>query len=218
MRYIAFLLLKACFANTIKLDVGTDPGLPSCASHCMLDSMFVTQCLDMNCLCHEKDYQRTLFQCLYSQCDSLTYGNALSRTIITCIESGAEIYMVAPGPVSDEVLRAREADYLAGRQLTEVPGLALRIESAPQSVATATVTTTFTAPATATFTITVPPTSTPLAYGDGGDGDTSTTASSSLNRPWVVTQSTASRADTSYIGLVLWIAVVLLQDYWINGY
>ncbi|KAI0161984.1 hypothetical protein GGR57DRAFT_452798 [Xylariaceae sp. FL1272] len=167
---------------------------------------------------------QTLFQCLYSQCDSLTYGKALSSTITTCMDSGAEIYMVAPGPVSDELLRAREDDYLAGRQLAEVPGMPLRIESAPQTFTVATVTTMFTDDAT--FTITVPPTSiptptptpTPYIGGDGSDDENSTTGTSSLSRPWVVTRSTASRGDVSYVGLVLWLAVVLLQDYWINGY
>ncbi|KAI1272695.1 hypothetical protein F5Y07DRAFT_287924 [Xylaria sp. FL0933] len=206
MRYIGLflLLLHTSFAKMLKLDVGTDPGLPSCGSHCMVDSMFVTQCLDMNCLCHQEEYQKSLFQCLYSQCDSNEYGKALSRTISTCMEVGADIYMVAPGFINEELLRVREADYLAGRQLPEIPGIQLRQES----VSAVTVTTTFTDHIT--LTITLSPTPTPFL--------TSSPQSSSINRPWVITQSDSSRVEASFSGLVLWIAVVLLHDYWINGY
>ncbi|KAI0439960.1 hypothetical protein F4803DRAFT_494855 [Xylaria telfairii] len=206
MRYISFLflLLPAAFAKMLKLDVGTDPELPSCGSHCMVDSMFVTQCLDMNCLCHQEEYQKSLFQCLYSQCDSNDYGQALSRTISTCMDVGAEIYMVAPGFINEELLRVREADYLAGRQLPEIPGVQLQQESIAQT----TVTTTFTDQLT--MTITWSPTPTPFL--------TSSPQSTSINRPWVITQSNSTQLQTSFSGLVLWIAIVLLQDYWINGY
>ncbi|KAI0096397.1 hypothetical protein GGR51DRAFT_30911 [Nemania sp. FL0031] len=206
MKYVCFLFLltHAAFAKMLKLDVGTDPELPSCGSHCMINSMFVTQCLDMNCLCHQQEYQKSLFQCLYSQCDSSEYGRALSRTISTCIEVGAEIYMVAPGFINEEFLRVREADYLAGRQLPEVPGLQLRQESIPVT----TVTTTFTDQIT--LTITMSPSPTPFL--------TSSPESSSINRPWVITQSNSSRFKASFSGLVLWFATVLLQDYWLNGY
>ncbi|KAI1120183.1 hypothetical protein F5Y10DRAFT_273313 [Nemania abortiva] len=206
MKYVCFLflLIPAAFAKMLKLDVGTDPDLPSCGSHCMIDSMFVTQCLDMNCLCHQEEYQKSLFQCLYSQCDSNEYGKALSRTISTCMDVGAEIYMVAPGFINEEMLRVREADYLAGRQLPEVPGLQLRQESVPVT----TVTTTFTDHITLTMTLS--PSPTPFL--------TSSPESSSINRPWVITQSNSSRFKASFSGLVLWIATVLLQDYWLNGY
>ncbi|KAI1186123.1 hypothetical protein F5B17DRAFT_441290 [Nemania serpens] len=207
MKYACFsllLLLHAAFAKMLKLDVGTDPDLPSCGSHCMVNSMFVTQCLDMNCLCHQEEYQKSLFQCLYSQCDSNEYGKALSRTISTCVEVGADIYMVAPGFINEELLRMREADYLAGRQLPEVPGIQLRQES----VSVATVTTTFVDHVTLTLTMSPPP-PTPFL--------TSSPETSSINRPWVITQSDSSRFKASFSGFVLWFAIVLLQDYWING-
>jgi len=57
---------------------------------------------------------------------------------------GAKIYMVAPGSVNEELLRMREADYLAGRQLPEVPGLQLRQESIPVTTVTTTYTDHFT--------------------------------------------------------------------------
>ncbi|KAK5635762.1 hypothetical protein RRF57_011474 [Xylaria bambusicola] len=147
----------------------------------------------------------SLFQCLYSQCDSNEYGKALSRTISTCMEVGAEIHMVAPGFINQELLRVREADYLSGRQLADIPGIQLRQESAP---AVLTVTTTFTDHLT--LTITMSPTPTPFL--------TSSPESSSINRPWVITQSESSRVEASFSGLVLWIAIVLLQDYWFNGH
>ncbi|KAI3321487.1 hypothetical protein HD806DRAFT_523967 [Xylariaceae sp. AK1471] len=184
MKYISFLflLLPVSFAKMlVKLDIGTDPELPSCGSHCM-----------------------SLFQCLYSQCDSNEYGKALSRTISTCMEVGAEIHMVAPGSINDELLHVREADYLAGRQLSEIPGLQLRQESIPF----ATVTATFTDHVT--LTVSFSPTPTPFL--------TASPVTTSISRPWVITQSDSSRLKASFSGLVLWIAVVLLQDYWINGY
>ncbi|KAI1748822.1 hypothetical protein F4782DRAFT_534101 [Xylaria castorea] len=183
MRYISFLflLLHAAFAKMLKLDVGTDPELPNCGQHCM-----------------------SLFQCLYSQCDSNDYGKALGRTISTCMDVGAEIYMVAPGFINEELLRVREADYLAGRQLPEIPGIQLRQESVPVTTVTTTHTDHF------TMTITWSPTPTPFL--------TSSPQSTSINRPWVITQSNSTRLHTSFSGLVLWIAIVLLQDYWINGY
>lgn len=181
----------------------------------------------MNCLCHQEEYQKarllriprhylisgvpnadpraqSLFQCLYSQCDSNEYGKALSRTISTCVEVGADIYMVAPGFINEELLRMREADYLAGRQLPEVPGIQLRQES----VSVATVTTTFVDHVTLTLTMSPPP-PTPFL--------TSSPETSSINRPWVITQSDSSRFKASFSGFVLWFAIVLLQDYWING-
>ncbi|KAI2632828.1 hypothetical protein GGS21DRAFT_491333 [Xylaria nigripes] len=150
----------------------------------------------------------SLFQCLYSQCDSNDYGKALGRTISTCIEVGAEIYMVAPVLVNEELLRVREADYLAGRQLPEIPGLQIRQESVPAATV-ATVTTTITDQLT--FTLTMTPTPTPFLTDSSPE-------SSSINRPWIITQSHSSHFRASFAGLVLWVAIVLLQDYWINGY
>ncbi|KAI0390675.1 hypothetical protein F5Y17DRAFT_468777 [Xylariaceae sp. FL0594] len=210
MRYfrllVAALRASTSVAKMLTLDVGNDPELPSCGSHCMVDSMFVTQCLDMMCLCNEEEYQKSLFQCLYSQCDPNEYGQALSRTITTCMALGAKIYMVAPGTVNDDVLRLREADYLAGREVADVPGLQLRQESVPAT----TVTTTYTEHLTWTVTLTPTPTPYPFLPADP--------VASSINRPWVITQSDSSRSRSSFSGLVLWVALVLLQDYWMNGY
>ncbi|KAI1176432.1 hypothetical protein F4777DRAFT_266778 [Nemania sp. FL0916] len=155
---------------------------------------------------HANKRYQSLFQCLYSQCDSNEYGKALSRTISTCMDVGAEIYMVAPGFVNEELLRAREANYLAGRQVPEVPALHLRQESVP----VATITTTFTNQVTMTITGTLAPSIDPFL--------TSSPESTSISRPWIITRSESSRFPPSFSGLVLWITVILLQDYWINGY
>ncbi|KAI1494608.1 hypothetical protein F5X96DRAFT_676392 [Biscogniauxia mediterranea] len=239
--YIFFLLLHASLVNMLQLDVGTEPGLPSCASRCMVDSMFVTPCVDMTCLCHEKEYQRSLFQCLFSQCDPADYGPSLSRTIGSCLATGAEIYMVvAPVDSRKELLRAREADYLSGREpLPEVPGLLqLRQESVGGAV-TATTTVTELVPVP-------PPTPSPEQDQDpnAGAGAGAITpfaepttmpmptpteaappvaATSSFDRPWMITRSVAASrrppaASSSFAGFVLWLGVVLVQDYWINGY
>lgn len=107
---------------------------------------------------------QSLFQCLYAQCDRDHYGPALSYTISACLGTGADINMVsAPGQpdpgynndkdsihnfeeengsdidndldATNELLRAREADYLEGREyLHGVPGLDLRQESAPAPI------------------------------------------------------------------------------------
>lgn len=112
--------------------------------------MFVTQCQDVHCLCHEEHYQKvsghcyythvapgssntgqqSLFQCLYSQCDSPDYGPALIHSMRTCIATGADIHMTAAMEADQSLLHAREVEYLAGRELPEVPGLQLRQESA----------------------------------------------------------------------------------------
>ncbi|KAI0600636.1 hypothetical protein F4775DRAFT_590193 [Biscogniauxia sp. FL1348] len=242
MKYIFFLLLHASFANMLQLDVGTEPGLPSCASRCMIDSMFITPCLDMTCLCHEKEYQRSLFQCLFSQCDPADYGPSLGRTIAACLATGAEIYMVAPGSAVDrELLRAREAEYLSGRQgdaLPEVPGLQLRQESVGGGGAGGAGAGLTTVTTTVTDFVPLPtPTPTPMPSPESdqdpnaGTGSitpfaepppptATTTATSSPDRPWMITRSVAAvrpRA-ASFSGLVLWLGVVLVQDYWINGY
>ncbi|KAI1879997.1 hypothetical protein JX265_001618 [Neoarthrinium moseri] len=91
---------------------------------------------------------QSLFQCLYAQCDGPDYGPALLHSMHTCIASGAEIHMEASNSADPELLRAREVEYLAGRELPEVPGLQLRQDSAggqgfgPTTTTTAWVTTT----------------------------------------------------------------------------
>ncbi|KAI1411409.1 hypothetical protein F5Y13DRAFT_200978 [Hypoxylon sp. FL1857] len=224
MKSIGILITQILFANLLQLAVGIDNGTiseppagpPSCASRCMVDSMFVTQCLDTRCLCNEKDYQRSLFQCLYSQCDSNNYGPALSHSISLCMSLGAEIYMVAPGRVDNELLKSREEDYLAGREVANVPGLQLRQESIAGMGQTTTITTTVTDFITVSYSpVTYSPTLSAFLETSQAAEVTTTTTSS---RPWVVPVSKGARSESSFFGLVMWIAFVLVLDYWVNGY
>ncbi|OTA98447.1 hypothetical protein M426DRAFT_17417 [Hypoxylon sp. CI-4A] len=223
MKLTAILVARVLSLSLLHIALGMDnstipqppPGPPSCASRCMVDSMFVTQCLDTRCLCNEKDYQRSLFQCLYSQCDSNHYGPALSHSISLCMSLGAEIYMVAPGIVDDGLLRSREEDYLAGREVAEVPGLQIRQESIAGFGPTTTITTTV----TDYITVSYSPITSPTPFLENSQHaaeqpPTTTTAS----RPWIVPTSKTTRSDPSFFGLVVWIAFVVMLDYWTNAY
>ncbi|KAI0384375.1 hypothetical protein F5Y04DRAFT_277746 [Hypomontagnella monticulosa] len=202
MKSMKNILVRVLLADLLWLVAGTNnttipeppTGPPGCASRCM-----------------------SLFQCLYSQCDTYHYGPALSHSISLCISLGAEIYMVAPGVVDNELLRSREADYLAGRAVQDVPGLHLRQESAAPPWHTTTVTTTVTAFITVSMSpITFSPTPTPSAFLETSQAAEVTATSTS--RPWVIPVSPAARSEPSFFGLVLWIAWVVLLDYWVNGY
>ncbi|KAI1772718.1 hypothetical protein F4818DRAFT_444101 [Hypoxylon cercidicola] len=216
---IARVLLASLLEFAAGIDNGTiarpPPGPPSCASRCMVDSMFMTQCLDTRCLCNQRDYQKSLFQCLFSQCDSNNYGPALSHSISLCMRLGAEIYMVAPGTVDNGLLQSREEDYLAGREVKDVPGLQLRQESIAGFGPTTTVTTTVTNFITVAYSpITVTPITSVLVQDTQAAEITATSAS----RPWIVPLSPAARSQPSFFGLVIWISLVLALDYWKSGY
>ncbi|KAI1105993.1 hypothetical protein F4804DRAFT_330738 [Jackrogersella minutella] len=222
MKLAKLLFARVFVANLLQLIASMDnstiaeppPGPPSCTSRCMVDSMFVTQCLDTRCLCNEKDYQKSLFQCLYSQCDSDQYGPALSHSISLCMSLGAEIYMVAPGVVDNELLRSREEDYLAGREVANVPGLHLRQESIGFGQTT-TVTSTVTSFVTMSYSL-ITFTPTPSALLETSQGPEVTTTSAS--RPWVIPVSPGGHTEPSFFGLVVWVSLVLFLDYWMNGY
>ncbi|KAI0173618.1 hypothetical protein GGR52DRAFT_543780 [Hypoxylon sp. FL1284] len=223
MKLKKILLARVVFASLLQLAAGKDNGTtaqpprgpPGCASRCMVDSMFMTKCLDTRCLCNEKDYQKSLFQCLFSQCDPNSYGPALSHSISLCMSLGAEIYMVAPGTVENGLLRSREEDYLAGREVKDVPGLQLRQESIAGFGQTTTITTTVTNFFTISYSpITMSPTPSIFLQNSQAAEVTAT----SVSRPWIVPLSPAARVLPSFFGLVVWIAVVLAFDYWMTGY
>ncbi|CAJ2504508.1 Uu.00g119020.m01.CDS01 [Anthostomella pinea] len=116
--------------------------------------------------------------------------------------------------IGNELLRAQEQGDLAGRPLPAVFGLQLQQESIDgTSTSTSTVTT------TVTMCITVhtspPPTLTPMP---GLFLDPYEATSAMDQRLWMVTAPDRGRMTESFSGLVLWIALVILQDYWINGY
>lgn len=130
---------------------------------------------------------------------------------------GAEIYMVAPGRVDSELLRSREDDYLAGREVADVPSLHLRQESIGGQALTTTVTTTVTAYITVSYSpVTYYPNPTLSAFLESSEAAEVT--ATSATRPWVIPVSQAVRSNPSFFGLVLWIAMVLTLDYQMNGY
>lgn len=124
-----------------------------------------------------------------------------------------------------EQLDSREIEYLAGRDLPEVPGLQLRQNSADG----------FTYPAWATATVTVTTTAplpvsvvTPFPGASGQAGNlpaqgSMTTLFENNNteaiptRPWMVTASETGRQQPSHIGLLFWAAGLLVLDY-AHGY
>jgi hypothetical protein len=134
--------------------------------------------------------------------------------------------MIASGQASEDLLKAREDDYLAGRPLTDVPGLKLRQESVgpmggePIMSVTATTTVTFYTPLSF-------PTPTPFfassknSAGNGSDlgvaggADIATYAT----RPWLVSSNKAMPRSNnpSNIGLVVWMALLIAQDIWFDG-
>jgi hypothetical protein len=143
----------------------------------------------------------------------------------TCVASGAEIHMGFPSVT--EKLDSREIEYLAGRELPEVPGLQLRQDSADGNTitawATATVTVTLTTngplPVTMVTPFTLP---SPGPGGQAGDpqgqGPVTTFFESNHTqaaptRPWMVTANEMGRNRPSYLGLFLWAAGLLVLDY-----
>lgn len=134
---------------------------------------------------------------------------------------GAEVYMVPPSTVNDELLRSREKDYLAGRQVADVPGLQLRQESIAGFGQTATITTTVTDFVTVSYSpVTFAPA--PSMFSDGSPAAevtaTAIATATSASRPWIVPLSAAARSRPSFFGLVLWLLSVLVLDIWMNGY
>jgi hypothetical protein len=57
---------------------------------------------------------QSLFQCLYSQCDTAHFGSALHHAISQCSSLDSEIILSIPRIPKHDVLRRREAEYLAG--------------------------------------------------------------------------------------------------------
>ncbi|KAK6086106.1 aspartyl-trna synthetase [Seiridium cupressi] len=165
----------------------------------------------------------SLFQCLYSQCDSSDYGPALLHSMKTCMTASAEIHVGFP--TVTEQLDSREEEYLAGQELPEVPGLQLRQDSAgPYTYtvwATATVTTTTNGPLPVTI---VTHFSTPIS-GTGAQPSNlpglgpvtsffeanSTQATST--RPWMITASETGRHLPSCVGLIVWAVSLFILDY-----
>ncbi|ETS84263.1 hypothetical protein PFICI_02288 [Pestalotiopsis fici W106-1] len=203
---------------------------PSCVNRCMVDSMFITQCQDVGCLCHEEQFQKSLFQCLYSQCDPPDYGPALLYSMKTCIASGADINLGFTSATAKEQLDGREVEYLEGRELPEVPGLQLRQDSAGPNTVTAWATTTITMTITTNgvpmpvTTVTPFPAPFPGASGQAGNipGQAQGPVTSapepvgpepSATKPWMVTVNETSKLRPLNWSLLLWTAGLLAMSY-----
>ncbi|KAL3420194.1 hypothetical protein PVAG01_08693 [Phlyctema vagabunda] len=118
-----------------------------CALHCWENTKYISHCFgDFDCLCSELLYQNSVFQCLYSQCDTSHYGIALQHTIAQCsgVNSGMNIF-AAHGPDHHD-LRRREVEYLEGSSvvgsgsvyIASTQKIEFQTESVRPSVATAT--------------------------------------------------------------------------------
>ncbi|KAH8601955.1 hypothetical protein B0O99DRAFT_607819 [Bisporella sp. PMI_857] len=90
--------------------------LLGCAVLCWENTKYISRCLDdMSCLCNEVQYQNSVFQCLYSQCETMHFGAAVHYAITQCSGFGGDILLaVRPYPNHDSLRRRREAEYLAG--------------------------------------------------------------------------------------------------------
>lgn len=62
-------------------------------------------------------FVKSVFQCLYSQCDTAHFGFALHHIIAQCYGTGNEITFAFPPMPNRDSLRRREAEYAAGAKL-----------------------------------------------------------------------------------------------------
>jgi hypothetical protein len=61
---------------------------------------------------------QAVFQCLYSQCDTVHFGSALHHITAQCFGTGSEISLFASPPIPNrEDLRRRDEEYAAGAKL-----------------------------------------------------------------------------------------------------
>ncbi|KUJ07322.1 uncharacterized protein LY89DRAFT_363312 [Mollisia scopiformis] len=110
------LLRVVCLVAILPGIVGQiDPSAPDCAINCWENTKYVSKCsTDVGCLCSEPDYTNSVYQCLFSQCDTVHFGSALHHVIAQCFGSGNEILFAVPPIPNRDDLRRREAEYAAG--------------------------------------------------------------------------------------------------------
>ncbi|KAK0111275.1 hypothetical protein ONS95_001647 [Cadophora gregata] len=115
MRGLKFLPLMAMLEWTVGQN---DPSKPECALRCWENTRYVSRCLeDHACLCSDPNYQNSVFQCIYSQCDTAHFGSALHHAIAQCLGTNNEVFFANP-PIPDrDALRRREAEYASGEKL-----------------------------------------------------------------------------------------------------
>ncbi|CZS98228.1 uncharacterized protein RAG0_07031 [Rhynchosporium agropyri] len=59
----------------------------------------------------------SVFQCIYSQCDTAHFGSALHHAIAQCFGTNNEVFFAVPPIPNREALRRREEEYAAGPKL-----------------------------------------------------------------------------------------------------
>lgn len=79
--------------------------------------------------------EKSVFQCLYSQCDTVHFGSALHFAISQCVDTGSPlVFGVPPIPNHNSLRKRKEAEYLAEKKQKRfesgVSGVALATESA----------------------------------------------------------------------------------------
>ncbi|PVH70166.1 hypothetical protein DL98DRAFT_661313 [Cadophora sp. DSE1049] len=115
MRGLKFLPLMAMLEWTVGQN---DPSKPECALRCWENTKYVSKCLeDHACLCSDPNYQNSVFQCIYSQCDTAHFGSALHHAIAQCFGTSNEVFFAVPPIPNRDALRRREEEYAAGEKL-----------------------------------------------------------------------------------------------------
>ncbi|OWP06752.1 hypothetical protein B2J93_9 [Marssonina coronariae] len=115
MRGFVFLPLMALLEWTAGQ---SGPGTPECALRCWENTKYVTKCSgDPSCLCSDVNYQNSVFQCIYSQCDTVHFGSALHHAIAQCFGTNDEVFFAIPPIPNRDSLRRREEEYAAGAVL-----------------------------------------------------------------------------------------------------
>ncbi|KAH6716358.1 hypothetical protein BKA61DRAFT_342067 [Leptodontidium sp. MPI-SDFR-AT-0119] len=115
MRGLKFLPLMAMLHWTVGQN---DLSKPECALRCWENTKYVSKCLeDHACLCSDPNYQNSVFQCIYSQCDTAHFGSALHHAIAQCFGTSNEVFFAVPPIPNRDALRRREEEYAAGAKL-----------------------------------------------------------------------------------------------------
>ncbi|PBP22992.1 hypothetical protein BUE80_DR006161 [Diplocarpon rosae] len=115
MRGLLFLPFLALLQSTVGQ---SGPGTPECALRCWENTKYVTKCSgNPSCLCSDANYQSSVFQCIYSQCDTAHFGSALHHAMAQCLGTKNEVFFAVPPIPNRDSLRRREEEYAAGEKL-----------------------------------------------------------------------------------------------------
>ncbi|QSZ30827.1 hypothetical protein DSL72_000385 [Monilinia vaccinii-corymbosi] len=124
-RAVLLIAMAMVMANCPVISYGNFPA-PGCATRCWENTKYVSKCTDKNkntCLCHDAEYQNSVFKCLYSQCDTAHFGSALHHTITQCVGVADNMLLAVPPISNHDSLRRREAEYLRGVKLENLESI-----------------------------------------------------------------------------------------------